>query len=64
MRHKETPKLAWRIFSWTENYEEMDLVMLTEKGIIKRLDAKELNGLGNRGLVLVKLKEKDLPCLN
>ena len=47
-------------FFLTENYEEMDLVMLTEKGIIKRLDAKELNGLGNRGLVLVKLKEKDL----
>ena len=33
--------------------------MLTEKGIIKRLEASELDALGNRGLVLVKLKDKD-----
>ena len=47
-------------FFLPENHSEFDLVMLTEKGIIKRLDAKELDALGNRGLVLVKLKEKDL----
>ena len=47
-------------FFLPENYGELDLVMLTEKGIIKRLDAKELDALGNRGLVLVKLKDKDI----
>ena len=35
------------------------MVFLTENGIIKRLDSNELDALGNRGLVLVKLKEKD-----
>ena len=46
-------------FFLPDNYQSLDLVMLTEKGIIKRLDAKELDALGNRGLVLIKLKEKD-----
>ncbi|MEM7594441.1 MAG: DNA topoisomerase (ATP-hydrolyzing) [Cyanobacteria bacterium P01_A01_bin.83] len=41
------------------DYQNLDLIMLTEKGIIKRLNAAELDALGNRGLVLVKLKDKD-----
>ena len=47
-------------FFLPDNYQSLDLVMLTEKGIIKRLDARELDALGNRGLVLIKLKEKDV----
>ena len=47
-------------FFLPENHHNLDLVMLTDKGIIKRLDAKELDNLGNRGLVLIKLKEKDV----
>jgi DNA gyrase subunit A len=46
-------------FFLPENYQDLDLMMLTEKGIIKRLAAQELDALGNRGLVLIKLKEKD-----
>ena len=46
-------------FFLLENHQNLDLVMLTEKGIIKRLAATELDALGNRGLVLVKLKDKD-----
>jgi DNA gyrase subunit A len=42
-----------------EDSNNLDLVLLTEKGIIKRLKATELDGLGNRGLVLIKLKEQD-----
>lgn len=41
----------------TEN--NLDLILLTEKGIIKRLPVTELNSLGNRGLVSIKLKEQD-----
>ena len=47
-------------FFLPENYQSLDLVFLTEKGIIKRLESTELDALGNRGLVLVKLKEKDV----
>ena len=36
-----------------------DVVLLTEKGILKRLKGEELRAIGNRGLVLIKLKEKD-----
>jgi DNA gyrase subunit A len=46
-------------FFLPENHHQLDLIMLTEKGIIKRLAAQELDALGNRGLVLIKLKEKD-----
>ena len=46
-------------FFLPKNHQKLDLVMLTEQGIIKRLDAKELDALGNRGLVLVKLKDRD-----
>ena len=47
-------------FFLPDDYQSLDLIMLTEKGIIKRLDAKELEALGNRGLVLIKLKDKDV----
>ena len=47
-------------FFLPENHRDLDLIMLTQKGIIKRLEANELDALGNRGLVLVKLKDKDL----
>ncbi len=42
----------------TDN-KSLYLVLLTEKGIIKRISASELDGIGNRGLVLIKLKEQD-----
>ena len=47
-------------FFLPENHQNLDLVFLTEKGIIKRLEATELDALGNRGLMLVKLKDKDV----
>lgn len=46
-------------FFLPEDTSNLDLIMLTEKGLIKRLQASELEALGNRGLVLIKLKEKD-----
>lgn len=42
-----------------EEDNNLDLILLTEKGIIKRLKASELNNLSNRGLLLIKLKEQD-----
>ncbi|MDJ0746932.1 MAG: DNA topoisomerase 4 subunit A [Xenococcaceae cyanobacterium MO_167.B27] len=42
-----------------ETDKSLDLVLLTEKGIIKRLPISELDAIGNRGLVLIKLKEQD-----
>ena len=39
--------------------KEFDIVMLTEKGILKRLKSTELESIGNRGLVLIKLKDQD-----
>lgn len=46
-------------FFLPEEKTNLDLVLLTEKGIIKRIKATELDSLGNRGLVLIKLKEQD-----
>ncbi|WP_036479726.1 DNA topoisomerase (ATP-hydrolyzing) subunit A [Myxosarcina sp. GI1] len=46
-------------FFMPQDTSNLDLIMLTEKGIIKRLKASELEALGNRGLVLIKLKERD-----
>ncbi len=46
-------------FFLPKDTNNLDLIMLTEKGLIKRLKASELDALGNRGLVLIKLKEKD-----
>ncbi len=42
-----------------EKADTRDLILLTQQGKIKRLALSELEGLGNRGLMLVKLKEKD-----
>ncbi|MGL5940782.1 MAG: DNA gyrase/topoisomerase IV subunit A [Waterburya sp.] len=47
-------------FFLPENHHQLDLVMLTQKGIIKRLESRELDALGNRGLVLIKLKDQDI----
>ena len=33
--------------------------MLTEKGMLKRLRGEELRSIGNRGFVLIKLKDRD-----
>lgn len=38
---------------------EQDLILLSEKGRIKRLAASDLATIGNRGLSLMKLKERD-----
>ena len=46
-------------FFYPEQNAHLDLVLLTEKGVIKRIKAAELDNLGNRGLVLIKLKEQD-----
>jgi DNA gyrase subunit A len=42
-----------------EEDNNLDVILLTEKGIIKRIQASELDNLSNRGLVLIKLKEQD-----
>lgn len=47
-------------FFLPENHRDLDLVLLTEQGIIKRLASTELDALGNRGLVLIKLKDQDV----
>ena len=39
--------------------KNIDLILLTEKGKIKRLPVSELDNLGNRGLSPIKLKEDD-----
>ena len=43
-------------FFYPEQNAHLDLVLLTEKGVIKRIKAAELDNLGNRGLVLIKLE--------
>jgi DNA gyrase subunit A len=46
-------------FFMAPDNNNLDLVLLTEQGIIKRLSIEELKELGNRGITLVKLKEHD-----
>jgi DNA gyrase subunit A len=46
-------------FFLPQEKNQLDLIFLTEKGKIKRSPVSELDGLGNRGLALVKLKEDD-----
>jgi DNA gyrase subunit A len=46
-------------FFLPDEKNNVDLIILTEKGKIKRLPVSELDGLGNRGLALLKLKEDD-----
>lgn len=38
---------------------QQDLILLTQQGRIKRLSASEMANIGNRGLTLLKLKERD-----
>ena len=42
-----------------EDSSNLNLILLTIKGKIKRLKASEIDGLGNRGFVLIKLREQD-----
>ncbi len=46
-------------FFLPDEQENLDLVLLTQKGRIKRLPISELAHLTNRGLALIKLKEDD-----
>ncbi|HIK37007.1 MAG: DNA topoisomerase 4 subunit A [Geminocystis sp.] len=41
------------------NTQATDLILLTNTGCLKRLPISHLNGLGNRGLQLIKLKPPD-----
>ena len=47
------------VFFVLENKENHDLLLLTNQGKIKRIQLSELDGLTNRGLVLIKLKDND-----
>ncbi|MDJ0844508.1 DNA gyrase/topoisomerase IV subunit A [Crocosphaera sp.] len=47
------------LFFLSDNPENQDLLLLTNQGKIKRIQLSELDGLTNRGLVLIKLKDKD-----
>lgn len=42
-----------------EDVNATDLLMLTQGGYLKRISIRELDGLGNRGFQLIKLKPKD-----
>jgi DNA gyrase subunit A len=46
-------------FFLPEERESYYLILLTQKGKIKRLPLSELDNLGSRGLALIKLKEDD-----
>jgi DNA gyrase subunit A len=46
-------------FFLCEGQKSHDLLFLSQQGRIKRLPLSELEGLGNRGLSLIKLKEED-----
>ncbi|GFE68873.1 DNA topoisomerase (ATP-hydrolyzing) subunit A [Chroococcus sp. FPU101] len=50
---------AVSVFLMPDGQKSHDLLLLTESGRIKRIDAAELEQIGNRGLALTKLKEQD-----
>lgn len=50
---------AVSVFLMPEGQKTYDMLLLTESGRIKRIDAAELAQIGNRGLALTKLKEQD-----
>lgn len=52
-------KRAVTSFFLPEDQNNLDLVLLTTEGRIKRVAVSELSELTNRGLVLISLKEKD-----
>ncbi|MDJ0659296.1 MAG: DNA topoisomerase 4 subunit A [Crocosphaera sp.] len=47
------------LFFLSDNTENKDVLLLTNQGKIKRIQLSELEGLTNRGLVLIKLKDQD-----
>lgn len=47
------------LFFLSDKTENKDVLLLTNQGKIKRIQLSELDGLTNRGLVLIKLKEQD-----
>ena len=55
---READRTIAHFFLPPEN-KPFDIILLTEKGILKRLKGEELRSIGNRGLVLLKLKEQD-----
>lgn len=46
-------------FFLPESQKQLDLILLTQKGRIKRLAISELGNLSSRGITLIKLKEDD-----
>jgi DNA gyrase subunit A len=54
----EGERIVTQFFLPAEN-NNLDLILLTEQGIIKRLAIGEVKELGNRGITLIKLKEHD-----
>ncbi|MEG3436820.1 DNA topoisomerase (ATP-hydrolyzing) [Pannus brasiliensis CCIBt3594] len=55
---KESDRVLNQFFL-SEGQKNQDLLFLSQQGRIKRLPLAELEGLGNRGLSLIKLKEDD-----
>jgi DNA gyrase subunit A len=55
---REATQTIAHFFLPPEN-KPFEIILLTEKGMLKRLKGLELQGIGNRGLVLIKLKEQD-----
>jgi DNA gyrase subunit A len=49
-------------FFLPENPNELDLILLSSTGKIKRLSAHELESIGSRGVSLMKLKENETLC--
>ena len=39
--------------------QQFEIILLTQQGMLKRLNGEEIRTIGNRGFVLIKLKEKD-----
>jgi DNA gyrase subunit A len=56
---KVLPEIGITQFIWPDAIEELDLVMLSHEGKIKRLPLAELTELTNRGVTVIKLKEND-----
>jgi len=56
---KVLPEIGITQFIWPDAIEDLDLVMLSHEGKIKRLPLAELTELTNRGVTVIKLKEND-----
>lgn len=56
---KILPEIAVSQFLWSDQVRELDLVLLSQEGKIKRLPVRELLELSNRGVTIIKLKESD-----